>query len=128
MNQPNDQWVIGVAPVKIRMNGLMTRRTVKENGTRLQLVVESASCMSGHSHNHSRDDERTALASSQRGEAFEEEEENKWVMVMVDDEGSALIYGVAKMSKQGADLSWGLGVLNLELKLFPEILILKVDC
>lgn len=126
MNQPNDQWVIGVAPAKIRMNGLMMRRTTKGNGTKLQLVVELVSCMNGHSHNRSRDDERTALASSQHGEAFEGEEENKWVMV--DDEGSALIYGVAKMSKQGADLSWGLGVLNLELKLFPEILILKVDC
>jgi hypothetical protein len=85
--------------------------------------------MDGHSHNHSRDDERTALGLSQHGGAFGEEEENKWVMMDdVERQESALIYGVAKMSKHGADLSWGLEVLNLELKLFPEILILKVDC
>lgn len=128
MNQQNDQWVIGVAPGKIRMNGLMMKRITKGNGTKLQLVEEMASCMNDHSRNHSRDDERTALALSQRGEAFEGEEElDKWVMMSgVERRGNALIYAVAKMSKHGADLSWGLEVLNLESKLFPEILILKV--
>lgn len=110
MNQPNDQWVIGVAPGKRRMNGLMMRRITKGNGTESQLVGELASCMNDHSHSHSRDDGRMALGLSQHGEASGGEE---WVMMM-ERQGSALIYAVEKMSKHGADLSQ---VLNLESKL-----------
>lgn len=124
MNQQNDQWVIGVAPGKRRMNGLVMKRITKGNGSKLQWVVELAACMSDHSRNHSHDDERTALGLSRHGEAFEGEEEG-YKRVSVE---RGLIYAVAKMSRDGADLSWGLEVLNLELKLFPEILILKVDC
>jgi hypothetical protein len=40
------------------------------------------------------------LGLSQHGGAFGEEEENKWVMMDdVERQESALIYGVAKMSK-----------------------------
>lgn len=56
--------------------------------------------MDDHSHSHSHDGERTALGLSQHGEAFEGEEEDKWVMMDdVERQESALIYGVAKMSK-----------------------------
>jgi hypothetical protein len=64
------------------------------------------------------------LGLSRHGGAFEGEEDG-YKRVSVE---RGLIYAVAKMSRDGADLSWGLEVLNLELKLFPEILILKVDC
>lgn len=124
MNQQNDQWVIGVAPGKRRMNGLVMRRITKGNATRWRLVGELVACRSDHSRNHNRDDGRTALGLSLHGEAFEGEEEG----VMMAGVERGLIYAVAKMSRDGADLSWGLEVLNLELKLFPEILILKVDC
>lgn len=111
VNQLNDQWVIGVALGKIRMNGLGMKRIVKGNGRELQLVVELVSCKSDHSHSHTRDGERTSLGLSLHGEAFEVEEvEDKREMMMGDFERreSGLIYGVAKMSKHGADLSWGL--------------------
>lgn len=80
MNQQNDQWVIGVAPGKRRMNGLVMRRITKGNGIELRWEVVLDACKSDHmSRNHSRDDERTALGF--HGEAFGGEVEGVMMVV-----------------------------------------------